>query len=333
MPRTPGPVFPTFDVEVLRGALFRGLTALRHENYRTSDERTNHIKWLRLRAKGWGRVEFTNLILDQLEREGRIDAKQNSMLKSDPTWNESDMSFKVDDPYWDSASSVLRTREHLSAVVQEMEHRRILQLVDHASLRVTEYGEEVLFTGPPAPEFPTAFIDWLKAEVPGVDLDADGNVDATVEVYIRESLSCFDRGCYLAAVFLVGAASEHMLSMLSDITARWIGGGVRCPSKASDQILFLQDQFIGPNNKPNKRFADPRFNFVRDGFLHDINYSFEVFRRPRNEVGHPHLRRPIDPIEARALLHAAFPTHARRVFQLVAIIRGEVQAGRPAPAR
>jgi len=66
-------------------------------------------------------------------------------------------------------------------------------------VRVTDYGKKCIEEGQILPHDPDGYLKTLKEEIPGVD--------PIIIMYISEALQTFRRGCYLAAVVMLGCAA------------------------------------------------------------------------------------------------------------------------------
>ena len=141
---------------------------------------------------------------------------------------------------------------------------------------VTRYGSEVLKAGPANPHDSTGYLRRLSDKVP--------QADATVLVYLSESLNAFRHGDRVAATVMLGVAAERVFLLL-------------CESLAAALANPSEQQAFG---KVLGRFAmNPKLQWVHQkiqsinapDFPENANIMvtaiYDFVRGQRNDLGHP----------------------------------------------
>ena len=141
---------------------------------------------------------------------------------------------------------------------------------------VTRYGSEVLKAGPANPHDSTGYLRRLSDKVP--------QADATVLVYLSESLNAFRHGDRVAATVMLGIAAERVFLLL-------------CESLAAALANPSEQQAFG---KVLGRFAmNPKLQWVHQkiqsikapDFPENANIMvtaiYDFVRGQRNDLGHP----------------------------------------------
>jgi hypothetical protein len=97
---------------------------------------------------------------------------------------------------------------------------------------VTQRGKEWSEGIDPLPEDIAGYMKFLHDRVP--------NMDAVVELYVREALTAFERQAYFAAAVMLGAASEKALYLLADA----ILGALKNPTSKQTLRDLLQGRSV-----------------------------------------------------------------------------------------
>jgi hypothetical protein len=178
----------------------------------------------------------------------------------------------------------------------------------------TEYGRQLL-EGPPI-DRPNEYIDHLKKQVP--------KIDEQVIVYVRESLTAFNRDCCFASAVMLGVASERLFELLLDAYANAMhdqkkqtrfrqkiaGRGVR-----TQYTLFLTKlcDLTGKNGITDK---DPSSTTrLRQDLKHAVKITFESIRSYRDYAAHP--RNGVVPRHIIRDHLAGFPLFCQRLYQAI----------------
>lgn len=148
---------------------------------------------------------------------------------------------------------------------------------------ITDYGKTVLETERFVPHDPTGYLK----EVRGAAKTVVGEVAIT---YIEEALRCFNSGCQLAAVLLLGVAAECVLLELCKV----IHSSLR---SAADQKALDGKQTIKHKHRwiVDKYLALPsstRRERLPESLDLTLTSLYELIRRQRNDLGHPQEKPP-----------------------------------------
>lgn len=150
---------------------------------------------------------------------------------------------------------------------------------------ITEYGQNSVDAGELTPH-DQDFIPLIEREV--------GQLDAVTKLYLTEALNAFQNRLYLAAVFMLGAASERAFMLLSDA---WFGKQKNDPPYALFKKMQRRIAALLESDDSFKRGTTEAAG--RDDWLYRLETGFNIYRVARNEAGHPNLAKPIDRTEAR----------------------------------
>lgn len=138
-----------------------------------------------------------------------------------------------------------------------------------------------------------------------------GQLDSVVRSFLTEALKCFHMRTYLAAMVMLGAASERALYLLA--------GAYLPPEKVGGKVsdLFKRTQgALGGKTTPG--FREALSKDVRDDWSPMLESGFHIIRISRNEAGHPHLTRTVSRAEARERF-ILFSTYLEVVSGLIAL--------------
>ena len=156
------------------------------------------------------------------------------------------------------------------------------------SFQLTEYGEKFL-QGLPI-DRPNQYLNHLKSEVP--------NIDQRILVYVRESLDCYNLGCYFASSVMLGVATETLFELLLDAYTK---SKFLPTEKAQEQfkgktegksISIQYDEFKKKlpdlTGKNGIEAADSTATrYLREDFKHAIEITFNCILSYRNYAAHP----------------------------------------------
>jgi len=205
-----------------------------------------------------------------------------------------DQNFHQFDYSWGMAEEYIKfehanLRDRFVVLANEVMWQFIIQFVITPGLnasnpnlpffRVTDYGQKVLAAQRFIPHDPTGYLRDLQVA-------AKTTLGKVAIKYLEEALSCFNAGCHMASVLLLGIAAEGVFTNLSQI--------VRSSLKsATDQQSFdsLPDLV-----KPQHRWIVDKYSNLSSAIRRkqlpeslDITLTalYELIRRQRNELGHP----------------------------------------------
>ena len=167
---------------------------------------------------------------------------------------------------------------------------------------VTDYGREVLQAGRFAPHDPAGYLEELAAAAKSV-------VGQASRAYVEESLRCFNAGCHVASVLLLGVAAEAVLLELCTVARSVVSG--------AEQGKF--DRLRGVKGRHrwivSKYESLPRAR--RSGLSESLDLTltslYELIRRQRNELGHPQVVPPSMDREQAFIYFRLFPGFVRDV--------------------
>ena len=186
------------------------------------------------------------------------------------------------------------SEQQIYQLLWDMVMERIIQptfVRDGNSLKVpsfyrTEYGENFL-QGLPI-DRPNQYLDYLQSEVP--------NIDKQIPVYVRESLDCYNLGCYFASSVMLGVATETLFELLIDAYTKFIPTQreqTQFKQKTEGKSISIQyNEFMkklptltGKNGIEADDSTATRY--LREDFKHDIEITFNCIRSYRNYAAHP----------------------------------------------
>ena len=209
-------------------------------------------------------------------------------LKSDPSWNYFDYN-------WDESKGgqFVRfensgLRRHFIVLVQEIMWQLMIQGVitpgkDSSNLnlpwfRITDYGQEVLKTGRFIPHDQARYLDEIR-RVCGI------NINNVTLSYLEESLRCFNSGCHVASVLLLGIAAECVVLNLANIIASSL-------KSSEEKSIFGKKRTIKKKHRwVVEKYQSLSGNVRRDILPESLDLTltslYELIRRQRNTLGHP----------------------------------------------
>lgn len=148
--------------------------------------------------------------------------------------------------------------------------------------RVTAYGQVVLRADQYQPHDPDGYLARLRESVT--------RPDATVMVYIAESLEAFRRGVLVAATVMLGVAAERVFLLLAESLL----GGLA----DEDERRELEKRLNRFQMKPKLDWVHEKLQRIQDqrqrprGFPDNTTVAltaiYDLLRKQRNELGHPH---------------------------------------------
>jgi hypothetical protein len=150
-------------------------------------------------------------------------------------------------------------------------------------LRLTAYGAEVMREQRWSPYEPDGYIRELRKQAPALA--------PLCQMYAQEALQCFRGGCYLAAVVMLGAASEGIVNELfRRFDTALKAGGV--PEAHSVETRIEKEQSFYRKYDVFRKHFDTRVRPKLPPTLgDDLNLQFHGVRDPiryyRNDAGHP----------------------------------------------
>jgi len=144
--------------------------------------------------------------------------------------------------------------------------------------RITDYGQMVLEAERFIPHDPTGYLNELRVVTGAIA------TDVTI-AYVEEALRCFNSGCHVASVLLLGIAAESIFNHMCDI--------IRSSLKNSGEQRKLDSQLPA---KPRHRWIVQKYQNLpktvrREQLPESLDMTLtslcDLIRRQRNELGHP----------------------------------------------
>jgi len=211
-------------------------------------------------------------------------------LRNQPRWNQFDYTWanNLGEPYFVKFEKA-DLRKRFVVLANEVMWQFIVQGVIAVGLEdannltlpwfhVTDYGRQVLEAERFIPHDPTGYVAELRS--------VTGPIQTAVAIaYVEESLRCFNAGCHMASVLLLGIAAESIFNELCLVVQTSLASSTekgkvdsRLPVKGRHR--WIVQKYL---NLPDA---------VRRGQLPEsldltLTSLYELIRRQRNELGHP----------------------------------------------
>ena len=174
---------------------------------------------------------------------------------------------------------------------------------------LTEYGKKVLGAREFLPHDPTGYLQRFHNDT--------GTPDATVEVYLAESLECFTRGNFIASVVMLGVASERAFLLLCDSLL----SALTNPSERSKFENILKRNSI----KPKEDWVLNKIEAIQgtkpkplpDNVNVMLTVIFDFIRSQRNNLGHPQETPPKVTREDAFVNLRLFPRYYKMLNQVI----------------
>jgi hypothetical protein len=141
------------------------------------------------------------------------------------------------------------------------------------------------------------------------------SLDPVVKQYLREAIATFQDGRLLAAQFCLGAVAERVAFLLRD----WIAGKTQANAKVlkAGSVSEVINRLIGALDELKKARAD------WEGPIADLLGCLEscahVYRRSRNEIGHPTEVRDVNEDELAMMITAMQRRYLGCVYAVLAL--------------
>lgn len=232
-------------------------------------------------------------------------------LRRDNRWNQFDYDWAHTENFVESAERRLRNR--FVVLANEVMWHLVIQGVITPGLnasnptlpffRITAYGQKVLEERRFSPHDPTRYLEDVRAA-------AKTTVGQVTISYVEEALRCFNAGCHVAAVLLLGVAAESVFWELSDHVSRAL-------KKAAEKKTFDE---LPENVKTRHRWIVDKFENLpkkvrREHLPESLDITLkslgDLIRRQRNALGHPQLNLPAVDRELAFVFFKLFPTYVK----------------------
>jgi hypothetical protein len=172
---------------------------------------------------------------------------------------------------------------------------------------VTDFGKEMLTSGPDTPYDPDGYIKRLKGSIHALD--------PVILTYLKESLHTFRIGCLLSSTISLGCASEKALLLLIGAYADALPAARKTKFKQNTENKMIKRQFDEFSKMLDSHLKARLPGDVAEDLDVALSAVFAMLRTHRNEAGHPTGKMP-----AREQCHASitvFPTYVRKVYGLI----------------
>jgi hypothetical protein len=214
------------------------------------------------------------------------------------------------------ASRIWSGDDNIHEVLWDLIVQRVLTIRDlggHGwdALALTDYGRGVIREQRWSPYDPDGYARELHEQAPALA--------SLCQLYAEEALQCFRTGCYLAAVVMLGAASEGIVNELFRrfVNALKAGGIPEAPSVEGkiekEQSVYRRYEVF------RKHFDSLVMPKLPSELSDDLNLQFDgvfnLIRFYRNDAGHPTGTR-IERMSAFTSL-VLFVPHCKRVEDLI----------------
>ena len=168
--------------------------------------------------------------------------------------------------------------------------------------RITAYGQSVLEAERMIPHDPTGYLA-------DVDAAATSLVGSKSIAYIEEALRCFNAGCHVASVLLLGVASESVfLDLCTSIEAGLKSEPERTKFTKLRQVKEKHQWVVEKfRNLPN----EVKRNDLPESLDLTLVSLYDLIRRQRNELGHPQETLPDISREQAFIFFKLFPQFLR----------------------
>lgn len=235
-------------------------------------------------------------------------------LRSDPSWNQFDYN-------WDESKGGQFVRFENSelrrpfiVLVQEIMWQLMIQGIitpgkDSSNLnlpwfRTTDYGQEVLRTGRFIPHDQAGYLEELRRVL------GSSTNDITLS-YLEESLRCFNAGCHLASVLLLGIAAESVILQLAKIIDTSLKNPKEQSAFAKKSTIKQKHRWIV--DKYQSLPGNVRREILPESLDLTLTSLYELIRRQRNDLGHPQDKIPNLNREQAFIFFRLFPSFVEDV--------------------
>lgn len=162
---------------------------------------------------------------------------------------------------------------------------------------ITDYGKKVLEAERFIPHDAAGYLEDLRSVTGIIDTDV-------AIVYIEEALNCFNSGCHVASVLLLGVAAESVFNHMCDI----VQASLRNENEKKKLNLQL-------NVKTRHRWIVQKYQSLPKNVQQELPESlditlvslYDLVRRQRNELGHPQDKPPKLSREQALIFFQSFP--------------------------
>ncbi len=171
---------------------------------------------------------------------------------------------------------------------------------------VSEWGRKCLEAGEYLPHDAGQYLARLKAEISGVD--------ASILLYLQESLVAFRSGAYLASAVMTGVGAERSLILLRDgVEAAISNHGLRQKFAEKTKGKPVKQTFDEIWKRLDPVHDELATGLKKEDVRAELSGTFDLIRKTRNDAGHPSGRQ-ISREEAHNLL-LLFPQYCKVAYE------------------
>ena len=149
--------------------------------------------------------------------------------------------------------------------------------------RVTDYGDKVLEEKRFLPHDATGYLKSIE----GIESVL---INETTIVYIEEALKCFNAGCHISAVLLLGIAAESCFLILCDEIKALLKK--ESEEKKLDEKIAVKTKHRWLVKKFESLPKADRRNQLPESLDTTFTSLYDLIRKQRNELGHPQKTAP-----------------------------------------
>lgn len=214
-------------------------------------------------------------------------------LKQDSNWNQFDYVWddRGSSRFAEFESPQLRARFLVLAneVMWQLIVQGVITVGMNASnpnlpfFRITDYGRKVLDAERFIPHDASGYVESLRV--------ATGVVATEVTItYVEEALNCFNFGCHVASVLLLGIAAESIFNGMCEIVRESLKNGSEQKNLDPQMPVKLRHRWVV--QKYQSLPAAIRREQLPESLDLTLTSLYDLIRRQRNEIGHPQDKPP-----------------------------------------
>lgn len=211
---------------------------------------------------------------------------------------------------------------NLSPQLEMKAEDAFFRLVDRNLLRWTDgtpasFANYALTERGRASHFAEGSVDDPEPFIADVERKIGAPLDPVAKEYLREAVAAYHDGRLLSAQFCLGAVAERVAFLVRDWVADLIPGGERLKKK----VLVGQVVSALPAALSELQKARPEWEGPIQEFADCLESCAGVYRRTRNEVGHPTEVRLIDDDEIAMMMSAMRRLYLPAAYRLIVLAR------------
>lgn len=146
-------------------------------------------------------------------------------------------------------------------------------------VHLTERGHAAAATGITNPDDPSEYMRRILTDAPATS--------DVVQMYLRESLRCFDEECYIASAVMLGVAAEACMLETANAFVGWLGSSA---GKLKAILKNPRTFYVAKLEEFQKRLSVAKSSLppeLSDNLDLDVTAVIQLIRLTRNDAGHP----------------------------------------------